>query len=156
MRLIKKIRQNKKSNIWNITDNIIHIEDITEDIYPDFSPRFVVSGTFTCLRDRELNSTAIYLRPEDVEKFKEIRMVYDIDRNLVNISLLKRYIIAKDAYTIVANKAVPPAVNIKLIYYCNIMDVNLYIQTTYRLQQDATLFKDLLSFQSLKDVHGLK
>ena len=55
----------------------------------------------------------------------------------------------------VANKAVPQAVNIKLLYYINILDINLYIQTVFRLQQDATLFKELLNMENLKDNYKL-
>lgn len=153
---ISKVKQNKMSNIWKLTDNVIQIKDITENVKPDFSPRFNVDGTFTCMRDMELNTTAIYIRAEDVEKFKDMKIIYDKERNFVNITLLKKYVLVKDAYTMVANKVVPQAVNIKLIYYCNIMDVNLYIQTTFRLEQDASLYKDLLNFQGLKDKHNLK
>lgn len=153
---ISKVKQHKMSNIWKLTDNVIQIKDITENVKPDFSPRFNIDGTFTCMRDMELNTTAIYIRAEDVEKFKNIKIIYDKERDFVNITLLKKYILMKDAYAMVANRVVPQAVNIKLIYYCNIMDVNLYIQTTFRLEQDATLYKDLLNFQGLKDKHNLK
>jgi hypothetical protein len=153
---ISKVKQHKMSNIWKLTDNVIQIKDITENVKPDFSPRFNIDGTFTCMRDMELNTTAIYIRPEDVEKFKNIKIIYDKERDFVNITLLKKYVLMKDAYALVANRVVPQAVNIKLIYYCNIMDVNLYIQTTFRLEQDATLYKDLLNFQGLKDKHNLR
>lgn len=153
---ISKVKQHKMSNIWKLTDNVIQIKDITENVKPDFSPRFNIDGTFTCMRDMELNTTAIYIRAEDVEKFKNIKIIYDKERDFVNITLLKKYVLMKDAYAMVANRVVPQAVNIKLIYYCNIMDVNLYIQTTFRLEQDATLYKDLLNFQGLKDKHNLR
>ena len=153
---ISKVKQHKMSNIWKLTDNVIQIKDITENVKPDFSPRFNIDGTFTCMRDMELNTTAIYIRPEDIEKFKNIKIIYDKERDFVNITLLKKYVLMKDAYALVANRVVPQAVNIKLIYYCNIMDVNLYIQTTFRLEQDATLYKDLLNFQGLKDKHNLR
>ena len=155
MRLIKKIKQNKQANIWKLTDEVIKIKDIVHNVTPEFSSRFNVNETYTCMRDMELNNSSIFIKKEDVEKFKDIRLVYDRNNDFVNLSLLKRYVIMKDAYTIIANRSVPAAVNIKLIYYCNIMDINLYIEKTFRLQQDATLFKDLLNFQQLKDKHHL-
>ena len=150
-----KIRQKKKSNIWNLTDEIIQIKDVVEDVIPEFSSRFKVNGTYTCMRDMELNTSCIYIKQEDVEKFKDIKMIYDREKDYVNLSLLKNYILYKDAYCIVANKTVPQAVNIKLLYYCNIMDINLYVQKTFRLQQDATLFKELLNVENLKFKHNL-
>ena len=155
MRLIKKIKQNKQANIWKLTDEVIKIKDIVHNVTPEFSSRFNVNETYTCMRDMELNNSSIFIKKEDIEKFKDIRLVYDRNNDFVNLSLLKRYVIMKDAYTIIANRSVPAAVNIKLIYYCNIMDINLYIEKTFRLQQDATLFKDLLNFQQLKDKHHL-
>jgi hypothetical protein len=107
------------------------------------------------MRDMELNTSAIYIKEEDIEKFKNIRMVYDKNKDYINLSLLKRYVIFKDSYCMVANKTVPQAVNIKYLYYCNIMDINLYIQKTFRLQQDATLFKELLNLENLKSKHKL-
>lgn len=152
-RLIKKIRQNKKSNIWNLTDTIIKIKDIVEDQLPEFSSKFDISESFTCLRD--MNNTNIYIKPEDLDKFKDIRLIYDINSDFVNLSILKRYTISGEAYSVIANRAVPPAVNIKFVWYCNIMDINLYIETVYRLPQRTRLFKDLLNFQGLKDIHNL-
>lgn len=152
-RLIKKIRQNKKSNIWKLTDTIIEIKDIVEDQLPEFSSKFDISESFTCLRD--MNDTNIYIKPEDLDKFKDIRLVYDFNNNFINLSILKRYTITGEAYSIVANRTVPPAVNIKFVWYCNIMDINLFVETVYRLPQRTRLFKDLLNFQGLKDVHNL-
>lgn len=153
---INKIKPKRLTNIWKLTDQIIEIKDVTDYAIPDFSSRYKdVDGVFTCMRDMELNTTSIYIKEEDVEKFKNIKMIYDKDRNFVNLSILKRFIISKDAYCVIANKVVPPAVNIKMIYYCNIMDVNLYIQTTYRLQQDATLFKELLELENFKTNRGI-
>ncbi len=149
--LANKIKQKRRSNIWKLTDQIIQIKDINDDIIPDFSSRFNITGTFTCMRDMELNTSSIFVKKEDIEKFKNIKMIYDKEKDLVNLSILKKYVIRKDAYCLIANKVVPQAVNIKMVYYCNIMNINLYIQTTYRLQQDATLFKELLSFQDFKD-----
>lgn len=155
VRLFKKIKQNRISNIWKLTDQVIQIVDITEDISPDFSSRFGLKGSYVCLRDLELNTTSIFIKKEDVEKFKDIHLVYDKEKDYVNLSILKRYVLKKDCYSLVANKVVPQAVNIKMVYYCNIMNINLYIQTTYRLQQDATLFKELLNMENLKDKHNL-
>ena len=156
MRLIKKIKQNKKSNIWKLTDEIIQIKDVVENVIPEFPPRFIITGEYTCMRDMELNTSTIYIKEEDVEKFKDIKMVYDREKDYVNLTLLKNYVISKDAFCMVANRAVPQAVNIKYLYYCNIMDINLYVQKTYRLQQDATLFKELLNLENLKSKHNLK
>ena len=84
-------------------------------------------------------------------------MVYDINSNFVNISILKNnYTIKYDAYSVVANKAVPQAVNIKFVWYCNIMDVNLFIEATYILPQSTNLFRDLLNFENLKKRYELK
>ena len=151
MRLIKKIRQNKKSNMWKITDTIIKINDVVEDQIPEFSSIFNIKEPYTCLRD--MSDTNIYLKQEDLEKFKDIRLVYDINNNLVNLSILKRYTINGEAYSIVSNRVVPPEVNIKFIYYCNIMDINLYIETVYILPQQTKLFKNLLDFENLKIGH---
>ena len=156
MRLIKKIKRDKRSNIWKITDQIIKIRDIIPNIVPEFSSMFSTNGSYICMRDMELNNTSIYIKEEDVEKLKDIHLIYDKEQDLVNISILKKYIINKDAYAVVANKSVPAAVNIKMVYYCNIMNINLFIETTYRLQADATLFKNLLNFQNLKDKHNLR
>lgn len=153
---INKIKLKRLTNIWKLTDQVIGIKDITEHAIPDFSSRYKdIDGEFTCMRDMELNTTSIYIRAEDVEKFKDIKMIYDKDRDFVNLSILKKFIISKDAYCVIANRVVPPAVNIKMIYYCNIMDVNLYIQTTYRLQPDATLFNELLELKNFKTNRGL-
>lgn len=153
--LIKRIKLKRNANIWKLTDQVIQIKDVVDNVIPDFSARFNITDTFTCMRDMELNTTSIFIKGEDVDKFKNIKMVYDIERDFVNISILKKYIIKKDAYCVVANKVVPAAVNIKLLWYCNIMDINLYIQTTFRLQQDATLFKELLNLENLKSKHNL-
>lgn len=148
----KRIR---KSNIWKLTDDVIKIKDIVDNQVPDFSSKFKLSGTMTCMRD--MNKTNIYIFKGDIEKFKQIKLVYDNDNDFVNISILKNnYTIKKEVYSLVANKTVPAAVNIKFVWYCNIMDVNLFIETTYMLSQHTSLFKDLLNFQSLKDRHNLK
>ena len=154
--LIKKCKRNKQANIWKLTDEVIKIIDIVPNVIPEFSSRFNINEKYTCMRDMELNNSSIYIKEEDIEKFKSIRLVYDRDNDFINLSLLKKYVIMKDAYCVVANKSVPAAVNIKLVYYCNIMDINLYIEKSFMLQQDATMFKDLLNFQSLKDKHNLK
>ena len=104
-----------------------------------------------CMRDMELNTTSIFIKSKDVKKFKNIRMIYDKEKDLVNLTLLKKYVLKKDAYCSVANKVVPQAVNIKLLYYINIMDINLYVQTVFRLQQDATLFKELLDMKNSEE-----
>lgn len=153
---INKIKPKRLTNIWKITDQIISIKDVTDYAIPDFPSKYKnIDGDYTCMRDMELNTTSIYIKSEDIDKFKDIKMVYDKDRDLVNLSILKKFVISKDAYCVIANKVVPPAVNIKMIYYCNIMDVNLYIQTTYRLQQDATLFKELLELENFKTNRGI-
>ena len=154
--LIKKYKRNKQANIWKLTDEVIKIIDIVPNVIPEFSSRFNINEKYTCMRDMELNNSSIYIKEEDIEKFKSIRLVYDRDNDFINLSLLKKYVIMKDAYCVVANKSVPAAVNIKLVYYCNIMDINLYIEKSFMLQQDATMFKDLLNFQGLKDKHNLK
>lgn len=152
---INKIKLKRMTNIWDITDQVIKVKDITENAIPDFASRYKLEGSFTCMRDMELNTTSIFIRGNDVEKLKNIKMIYDKDGDYINLSILKKFILFKDAYHVIANKIVPPAVNIKMLYYCNIMDVNLYIQTTYRLQQDATLFKELLNMENLKTNNSL-
>jgi hypothetical protein len=158
--LIKHIKdrhkRNMHANIWKLTDEVIKIKDVVPNITPEFSSRYIIEDSFVCMRDLELNNTCIYIKEEDVEKFKEIKLVYDYQQDLVNLTILKKYIISKDAYSVVANRSVPAAVNIKLVYYCNIMNINLYIEKTFRLQQDATLFKNLLNFENLKFKHNLK
>ena len=156
--IINKIKQKKMSNIWKLTDEVIEIKDVVEDIIPDFSSSnmFKVDSLYTCMRDMSLNTVCIYIKKEDVEKFKDIKLVYDKERNFVNLTLLKNYVLSKDSYCVVADRVVPQAVNIKLLYYCNIMDINLYIQRTFRLQQDATLFKELLNVEHLKIKHNLR
>lgn len=156
-RLIRKIKQNKLANIWKLTDQVIKIVDVVPDVIPEFSSRFDINDEhYTCMRDMELNNTSIYIKAEDIDKLKDIRLIYDREHDFVNLSILKKYIVKKDAYSLVANRSVPAAVNIKMVYYCNIMDINLYVETTYRLQQDATLFKNLLNFESIKDKYNLK
>ena len=121
-RIRKRIHRNRLANIWKLTDEVIQIKDIVDDITPEFSSRFNINEKFTCMRDLELNNSSIYIKKNDVEKFKDIKLVYDREQDYVNLSILKKYVITKDAYAMVANKSVPPAVNIKLVYYCNIMD----------------------------------
>jgi UDP-N-acetylmuramate-alanine ligase len=145
----------KKSNIWNLTDDVIKIKDIVNNQTPEFSSRFKLTRSLTCMRD--MKNTNIYILKEDVEKFKQIKMVYDINSDFVNISILKNnYAIKYDVYSVVANKAVPQAVNIKFVWYCNIMNVNLFIETVYILPQSTNLFKDLLNFENLKRRYELK
>lgn len=158
MKFIKMIRQKKHklSNIWKLTDNVIKIVDIVPNQKPEFSSRFNINDTYCCMRDMNLVNTNVYVKEEDLEKFKDMKLVYDKERDLINISILKRYVIKKDAYSIVANRTVPAAVNIKYVWYVNIMDLNLFIETVYRLQPDAQLFKELLNFQNLIDKHHLK
>lgn len=155
-RIHKRIHRNRLANIWKLTDEVIKIKDVVHDITPEFSSRFDINEKYTCMRDLELNNSSIYIKEKDIEKFKDIKLIYDREQDYINLSLLKKYIIMKDAYAVVANKSVPAGVNIKLVYYCNIMDINLYIEKTFILLQDATLFKDLLNFQSIKDRHKLK
>ena len=52
----KRIR---KSNIWKLTDDVIKIKDIVDNQVPDFSSKFKLSGTMTCMRD--MNKTNIYI-----------------------------------------------------------------------------------------------
>ena len=147
----KRIR---KSNIWKLTDNVIKIKDIVDNQIPDFSSKFKLSGYMTCMRD--MNNTNIYIHKDDIEKFKQIKLVYDNDNDFVNITILKNnYTIKEEAYTLIADKTVPPAVNIKFVWYCNIMNVNLFVETTYILSQRTILFKELLNFQLLKNKHNL-
>lgn len=154
MRLIKKIKQNKKSNIWKLTDTVIKINDVVEDQIPEFSSKFNINESFTCLRD--MTDTNIYIKPEDLDKFKDIRLVYDANNDFVNLTILKRYTLDGEAYSIIANKVVPPEVNIKFVWYCNIMDINLYIETIYILPQQTMLFNELLNLQTSKDNYKLK
>lgn len=157
MEFIKRhMHKNKLANIWKLTDEVIQIKDTVNDIIPEFSSRFNINEKYTCMRDLELNNSGIYIKENDIEKFKDIKLVYDKENDYVNLSILKKYVIMKDAYTVIANRSVPPAVNIKLVYYCNIMNINLYIEKSFILLHDATMFKDLLNFQSLKDKHNLK
>lgn len=150
----KKKKRNKKSNIWKLTDDIIKINDIVKNQSPEFSSRFNLTNKYTCLRD--LVDTNIYIKEEDLEKFKSMKIIYDNESDLINIDILKQYKLKYDVYSLVANKAVPAAVNIKFVWYCNIMDVNVYIETVYILDQKTNLFKDLLNFQGLKDKHNLR
>lgn len=145
----------KKSNIWKLTDEVIKIKDTVDNQLPDFSSKFKLSEPMTCLRD--MNFTNIYIKKEDIEKLKQIKLIYDIDNDFMNISILRNnYTIKEEVYSLVANKVVPSAVNIKFIWYCNIMDINLFVEKTYMLSQHTSLFKDLLNFQLLKNKHNLK
>lgn len=148
----KKKKRNKKSNVWKLTDTVIKIKDTVINQFPEFSSKFGLSDSYTCLRD--LVNTNIYVKAEDLEKFKSIKLVYDED--LVNIDILKEYTLKSEVYSMVANRAVPAAVNIKFVWYCNIMDVNIFIETVYILDQKTALFRDLLNFQGMKDKHNLK
>lgn len=145
----------KKSNIWKLTDEVIKVKDTVDNQLPDFSSKFKLSEPMTCMRD--MNNTNIYIKKEDIEKLKQTKLVYDIDNDFVNISILRNnYTIKEETYSLVANKTVPSAVNIKFVWYCNIMDINLFIEKTYILSQHTSLFKDLLNFQLLKNKHNLK
>lgn len=154
MKLIKKIKHNKKSNIWKLTDTVIKINDVVEDQIPEFSSKFNINESFICLRD--MTDTNIYIKPEDLDKFKDIRLVYDANNDFVNLTILKRYTLEGEAYSIIANKVVPPEVNIKFVWYCNIMNINLYIETIYILPQRTKLFNELLNLQTSKDNYKLK
>ena len=153
MRLFKKIKQNKKSNIWKLTDTVIKINDIVEDQIPEFSSRFGIKESYTCLRD--MSDTNLYIKHENLDKLKSIRLVYDNNNDLVNLTILKRYTVKGLAYSLIANRAVPPAVNIKFVWYCNIMNINLFIETTYILPQQTELFNDLLGLKKLKNEYKI-
>ena len=156
MGLIKKSKEKKKNNTWELTDEIIKIKDIIYNIKPEFSSRFNIDDTYVCMRDMGLNNTSIFIKHDDMASFKNNDLIYNKNNNLINVSELKKYVIKKDAYSAIANRSVPPAVNIKLVYECKYMDIELYVEKTFILQQDASLFRDLLNFQSLKDRHNLK
>ena len=154
MKTFFKRRKNKKSDCWKLTDNVISILDEIHNIKPEFSSKFGIKDkTYTCFRN--MQGINIYVLEGTLDKLKSISLVYDKDSNLINISQLEQYIILKKVYSVVSNKVVPPGVNIKIIYCCNITDINIFIEKVIILEQYEELFKDLLNFESLKDKYEL-
>jgi len=149
----KLFRRNRRSNCWNLTDDVIKIKDQIHNVTPDFASRFGLTKTYTCLRD--MNGTNIYILEGNLEKLKSIELIYDINSNLINTTMLRENTILYKVYSNVYNKAVPPAVNIKFVWCCSMLDINIFMERTFVLEQNNELFKDLLNFQTLKDKYKL-
>jgi len=137
---VKLRRKKSKSDCWSITDQIISIKDITHNIHPEFSSKF-----------RNMNGINVYILEGNYDKLRKIKLIYDETSDLINLSILKQYTILEKVYPMIANKVVPPAVNIKFVYCCNIMNINIFIEEVFILDQNTELFKELLIYKSTID-----
>lgn len=147
---MKLRRKKSKSDCWSITDQIISIKDITHNIHPEFSSKFSIANkTYTCLRN--MNGINVYILEGNYDKLRKIKLIYDETSDLINLSILKQYTILEKVYPMIANKVVPPAVNIKFVYCCNIMNINIFIEEVFILDQNTELFKELLIYKSTID-----
>lgn len=141
-------------NEWKVQDNIIKIQNIIPNQYPEFdSKMYIPKGKYFCIRDYK--GTAIYILESDFDKFKKIKNIYNDDYNIINFTNLSKYYITGDCFATVANRTTPPDVSIKEIRYFNIDNIKIYALRSIKLHQQDTLFEDLLNLQNVKDKYKI-
>ena len=86
MHFIKIKKRNKRSDCWNLTDNVVRLIDEVHDIKPEFANKFELTKSYTCLRD--MNGTNIYVLEGSLDKLKSIELIYDANANLLNTTIL--------------------------------------------------------------------
>lgn len=156
IRILKNILNmfNQRKEKWDITDTIIKIESIVKDqILPDFDNIQGCNEKMICIRN--FKHACIYIKEQDYDKFLEQSYFCDKERKLVNITRLVEYSILEDCISKVANKAVPPQVDIKEIKVCKYKDLTIYVVRIIILKPSDHLFKSLINLQFLKDKYNL-
>lgn len=143
---------------WELTDTIIKAEDIVEDVYVDqfleFKDKYEISGKFHCIRD--MHDTCIYLDQNAFDKFVKFKEIYDVDKQLVNLSHLFVLTVLSDSFAQVSNKVVPQSVIIKQIKICMLdRETKVYVMRKIELDSTEELFEDLIKLQTFKDRFGL-
>ena len=155
IKLIKLLQKKQIKNYsWHLQDTIVEVKDIVPNQHLDIELEYDLKNkTFSCIRD--YHGTAIYVKSELLERFKNIQSVYNKELNMINLSKLREHHVSGNCFAQVANKTVPYSVSIKEIRHCRVHNIDVYMMRIINLYQTDDLFKDLINYQNIKDKHGL-
>jgi hypothetical protein len=150
LQLIKEKLLNKGKNNKD-TDIVIEVQDIVHNQVPEFSNRFSLSvdEKFVCIRD--MKNICIFIKESQFKKFNELELIYDKEKETVNISKLFQFKTLSDRYAQIANHTTPPSVSIKESILCIYEGVEIYISRGIILKHTDQLFQDLLDLQKIKE-----
>ena len=140
-------------NSWELTDVIISIFDIVEDVVPEFITRDNSQSTksYTCMRD--LRNTCIYVDDKELVKILENPDFYDKEKRLVNISRMSRYKVSSNCYPFVVKDTSPAFVSLKQVIKCRYGGAYFYILRQIELDNSDELFRDLINIKNMKDTY---
>lgn len=149
---IKHLLRQKREDKWEITDTIIKAEDIIFGQSLNFAQGLYTSDDkYVCIRNYHMS--CIYVREEQFDQFKELNFIYSEDKKLINLTRLRKWTRTRNCVAVIANKTVPPEVDIREIELCVIDDIVIYITRIIKLKPKDQLFGDLINLQIMKEKH---
>ena len=158
-RLIARYLKNRlpKHEDWKVTDHIIEVKDTMYNIKISSDDKLydsdISENEFVCIRNYA--DTLIYIPQKDFNRFKDIPNIYNGAMKLINVSNITRHKVYANAISFVANRITPPVVKIKNTMKCNIDGIEVVVVRIMNLSQEEELYKDLISYELLKEKYRL-